>query len=87
MKGKYFTMKTKMVFSEYNPETRMSTVKVANTFGIFTGYAKCHPQDTESSFLGCHLAEYRATIKALQTIKTIDEGCAARGKTKEEILG
>ena len=66
MKGKYFTMKTKMVFSEYNPETRMSTVKVANTLGIFTGYAKCHPQDTESSFLGCHLAEYRATIKALK---------------------
>ena len=29
----------------------------------------------------------RATIKALQSIKTIDEVCAARGKTKEEILG
>lgn len=59
-------MKTKMVFSEYNPETKTSTVKVANALGIFTGYAKCHPEDSESSFLGCHLAEYRANIKALR---------------------
>ena len=29
----------------------------------------------------------RATIKALQSMKTIEEVCAARGKTKEEILG
>lgn len=29
----------------------------------------------------------RATIKALQSIKTIEEVCEARGKTKEEILG
>ena len=29
----------------------------------------------------------RATIKALQTVKTIEEVCEARGKTKEEILG
>lgn len=29
----------------------------------------------------------RATIKALQSLKTIDEVAAARGKTKEEILG
>ena len=29
----------------------------------------------------------RATIKALQSVKTLEEVCAARGKTKEEILG
>lgn len=29
----------------------------------------------------------RATIKALQSMKTIDEVCILRGKTKEEILG
>lgn len=29
----------------------------------------------------------RATMKALQSIKTIDEVCALRGKTREEILG
>ena len=29
----------------------------------------------------------RATIEALKSIKTIDEVCALRGKTKEEILG
>lgn len=29
----------------------------------------------------------RATIKALQSIKTIDQVCEARGKSKEEILG
>ena len=29
----------------------------------------------------------RATIEALQSVKTIEQVCAARGKTKEEILG
>lgn len=29
----------------------------------------------------------RATLSALQSLKTIDEVCEARGKTKEEILG
>lgn len=29
----------------------------------------------------------RATIKALQSMKTIEQVCEARGKTKEEILG
>lgn len=29
----------------------------------------------------------RATIKALQSMKTIEQVCMARGKTKEEILG
>ena len=29
----------------------------------------------------------RATMKALESIKTIEEVCAQRGKTKEEILG
>ena len=29
----------------------------------------------------------RATISALQSVKTIEQVCAERGKTKEEILG
>ena len=29
----------------------------------------------------------RATINALKSMKTIEEVCAMRGKTKEEILG
>ena len=29
----------------------------------------------------------RATIKALESMRTIEQVCAARGKTKEEILG
>lgn len=66
-------MKTKMIFSEYNPETKISTVKIANKMGCFTGYAKCHPDDVESNFFGCHIAEYRAYIKAFKNEKQIIE--------------
>lgn len=59
-------MKAKMIYSDYDPESKTSIVKIANILGMFTGYAKCHPEDTASSFLGCHIAEYRAYIKALK---------------------
>ena len=43
-------MKTKMIYSNYDKETRVSTTTVTNNYGTFTGYATCHPDDDVSSF-------------------------------------
>lgn len=64
-------MKTNMIYSDYNQDTRVSTVTIANALGNFTGYATCHPDDNVSSFFGCNIAEYRATIKSLREEKRI----------------
>ena len=64
-------MKTKMIYSNYDTETRVSTTTVANNYGTFTGYATCHPDDDVSSFFGCSLAECRANLKAFKEEKKI----------------
>ena len=64
-------MKTKMIYSNYDKETRVSTTTVINNYGTFTGYATCHPDDDVSSFFGCSLAECRANLKAFREEKKI----------------
>ena len=64
-------MKTKMIYSNYDKETRVSTTTVTNNYGTFTGYATCHPDDDVSSFFGCSLAECRANLKAFREEKKI----------------
>ena len=64
-------MKTKMINSNFDRETRISETTVTNNYGIFTGYATCHPDDNVSSFFGCALAEYRANLKAFREERKI----------------
>lgn len=61
-------MKTKILYSNYNTNTGVSTVTIQTKYGIFTGTAKIHPYDKDysSSFFGCELAELRAGIKSLK---------------------
>lgn len=64
-------MKTKMINSNFDRETRISETTVTNSYGTFTGYATCHPDDNVSSFFGCSLAEYRANLKAFREERKI----------------
>lgn len=64
-------MKTKMINSNYDRETRISEATVVNNYGTFTGYATCHPDDSISSFFGCSLAESRANLKAFREERKI----------------
>ena len=61
-------MKTKILYSNYDNNTGVSTVTIQTKYGIFTGTAKIHPDDKNysSSFFGCELAELRAGIKNLK---------------------
>lgn len=62
-------MKTiiKTIFSDYNGDTGISTVKIATDCGLFEGKAYLHPEDKEeglaSNYAGCRYAELRAVIK------------------------
>lgn len=58
----------KLLYGEYNFNTGKSTVTLADRYGKYTGYAKLHPddKDNESHYMGCHIAEKRALIKALK---------------------
>lgn len=72
----------KLLDSGYDKEEGVSYVTIETEIGNFDGYAFLHPEDEmiESSFLGCEIAEYRATIeyfkKKLRTlnieIKTLE---------------
>lgn len=55
----------KLVKSDYNKEDGISFVEIQTDYGNFCAYSFLSPEDTEvaSSFLGCELAEYRATIQ------------------------
>ena len=61
-------MKTRLVYSDYNKDTGISTVIINSKYGQFTGVSELNPEDKnyESSFLGCSIAEKRAIIKALR---------------------
>ena len=58
----------KLLNSYYDEVTGCSKVEIATECGIFTGYAWLHPDDkkVESHFVGCEIAEYRATIQYLK---------------------
>jgi hypothetical protein len=53
----------KIAYSNYDPETDISTVTIHNQYGKFTGTASRHPEDKPSRFEGCRYAELRAIKK------------------------
>lgn len=61
-------MKSKLLYSDYDKPSGISTVVVSNKYGIFEGRATLHPEDKkyESSFFGCRIAEARCTIAILK---------------------
>ena len=62
----------KLVKSDYNKEDGISLVEIQTDYGNFCAYSFLSPEDTEvaSSFLGCELAEYRATIQYFEKCLT-----------------
>jgi len=63
----------KIIDSDFNTETGISTTKILTDLGSFTGTAKLHPddQDKASRFAGCRYAEIRATIKYMKMKKKL----------------
>ena len=61
-------MKSKLIYSDYDKPSGISTVVVSNKYGVFEGRAVLHPEDKkyESSFFGCRIAEARCTIATLK---------------------
>ena len=55
----------KLVKSNYDKEDGISFVEIQTDYGNFCDYSFLNPEDKDvaSSFLGCELAEYRATIQ------------------------
>lgn len=60
-------MKHKLIHSEFNPETGVSTVVIQNKYGHFTGTAKLDAADATypSKFQGCEYAEMKAIMSYL----------------------
>ena len=54
----------KLVLADYNPNTGISRVRIANKYGTYEGIAKTHPEENHKSNLaGCYIAELRAWLK------------------------
>jgi hypothetical protein len=58
----------KFISSSFDPETGHSVVVMQHLGKKFSGEASVHPDEKEnmSEYAGCHIAEARATIKALK---------------------
>lgn len=63
----------KLVTSNFDKEDGVSYVKIATDCGHFEGWAFLHPEDADivSTYLGCEIAEYRATIEYFKYKKHI----------------
>ena len=62
-------MTIKFIDSFFDSNSGISTVTVQCRGENYYGEALCHPDDIQSNFMGCHLAEARAQIKALKAEK------------------
>ena len=62
----------KLIDSYYDKEDGTSFVEIQTDYGKFSAYAFLNPEDKDaaSSFLGCELAEYRATIQYFEKCLT-----------------
>ena len=62
----------KLVKSNYDKEDGISFVEIQTDYGNFCDYSFLNPEDEDvaSSFLGCELAEYRATIQYFEKCLT-----------------
>ena len=61
----------KVYYSNYNPDTGISIVKINTPYGMIKGTAKLHPDDKEvsSKYAGCKYAEMRAWIKYFKMVR------------------
>lgn len=59
-------MKTKIVYEEFDEKNGISIVTIQNKYGRFTGIAKCHPDDSFSSYQGERIAATKANIEFLK---------------------
>lgn len=59
-------MKTKLVYSHYDPKTKMSKVIINTKYGLFsdTSFLREEDKEIESTFRGCQYAEIKAIRKA-----------------------
>lgn len=57
--------KTKLIYSNYDPESGISIARIQTPHGTFKGKARVHPKEADiaSSYAGCKYAEIRAYIK------------------------
>lgn len=60
----------KLLYSNFDPDTGISIVRIQTPSGTFKGKARLHPEDKNyaSQIAGCQYAEIRATIKYLKHI-------------------
>lgn len=61
-------MKTKLIHSNYDKETGISTATVANKYGEFTEFSFLREEDKDivSSYAGCRYAEMKAIRKSIR---------------------
>ena len=55
----------KIINQEFNPDTNITKVSLADKYGQYTGIAKLHPGDRYNHIVGGSIAEQRAFIKKL----------------------
>lgn len=62
---------TKILYSNFNKDTGISTTIIRNKYGTFKGRSKLHDSDKEyaSNYAGCRFAEMKANIKCLKKQK------------------
>lgn len=62
---------TKLLYSNFNKDTGISTVIIRNKYGTFKGRSKLHDSDKgyASNYAGCRFAEMKANIKCLKKQK------------------
>lgn len=62
---------TKLLYSNFNKDTGISTVIIRNKYGTFKGKSKLHESDKDyaSNYAGCRFAEMKAEIKCLKKQK------------------
>lgn len=53
----------KIINFEFNPDTKITKIVLADKYGQYIGTAKLHPDDTYSHIVGGNIAEQRALIK------------------------
>lgn len=61
-------MKIKLIYSNFDENTGISTAIIQTNLGQFTGTSKLHEEDRviSSNFAGCRYAEIRAIIKYIK---------------------
>ena len=61
-------MKIKLLNSNYDEETGISTASIQTDYGIFTSTSKLHEEDKDivSTYAGCQYAETKAILKYMK---------------------